>query len=190
MLVRFWCIHHNIKLFLNFIISTLFWSPAFTWVQFCRRRVNYLSITLPWISPHCQFPNKPPLLQLSQQIAPPPLPLPLIFMKWGYHKQHFFFITFLWLRVEMLCEPSFRNYQMHIVCSYSVVQFLFQSLDTGEKNLPIYDLVLQLMAGREGWGGGQGKRARTPGSATELKKSIINLFRFNCQLFLSQKREI
>ena len=37
-----------------------------------------------------------------------------------------------------------------------------------------------------GWGG-QGKRARTPGSATELKKSI---FRFNCQLFLSQKREI
>ena len=54
----------------------------------------------------------------------------------------------------MLCKPSFRNYQMHIVCSYSVVQFLFQSLDTGEKNLPIYDLVLQLMAGREGWGRG------------------------------------
>ena len=53
----------------------------------------------------------------------------------------------------MLCKPSFRNYQMHIACSYSVVQFLFQSLDTGEKNLPIYDLVLQLMAGREGWGG-------------------------------------
>ena len=53
----------------------------------------------------------------------------------------------------MLCKPSFRNSQMHIVCSYSVVQFLFQSLDTGEKNLLIYDLVLQLMAGREGWGG-------------------------------------
>ena len=72
----------------------------------------------------------------------------------------------------MLRKPSFRNYQMHIACSYSVVQFLFQSLDTGEKNLPIYDLVLQLMAGREGWGGGgQGKGARTPGSATELKKA-------------------
>lgn len=54
----------------------------------------------------------------------------------------------------MLCEPSFRNYQMHIVYCYSVVQFLFRSLDTGEKNLPIYDLVLQLMAeGRGGVGG-------------------------------------
>ena len=54
----------------------------------------------------------------------------------------------------MLRKPSFRNYQMHIACSYSVVQFLFQSLDTGEKNLPIYDLVLQLMAeGRGGVGG-------------------------------------
>ena len=42
----------------------------------------------------------------------------------------------------MLCKPSFRKYQMHIVCSYSVVQFLFQSLEIGEKNVLIYDLVL------------------------------------------------
>ena len=50
----------------------------------------------------------------------------------------------------MLCKPSFRNYQMHVVCGYSVVQFLFQSLETGEKkNVPIYDLVFSLMVGRE-----------------------------------------
>ena len=57
----------------------------------------------------------------------------------------------------MLCKPSFRNYQMHGVCGYSVVQFLFQRLETGEKNIPIYDLVLSLTAGREG---GVGDRVR------------------------------
>ena len=120
-------------------------------------------------------------------MAPPPPPLPLIFLKWGYRKRYFFFITFLWLRVKMLCKPSFRNYQMHGVCGYSVVQFLFHRLETGEKNIPIYDLVLSLTAGREGGGGGQGKRAKTPWICHWAKGSIL---RFNCRRFLSQRQEI
>ena len=64
---------------------------------------------------------------------------------------------------------------MHGVCGYSVVQFLFQRLETGEKNIPIYDLVLSLTAGREGGGGGQGKRAKTPGFATERKEAYLDL---------------
>ena len=59
---------------------------------------------------------------------------------------------------------------MHVVCGYSVVQFLFQSLGIGEKNVPIYDLVLSLTAGgREG----RVRGLQTPESATELKKKHI-----------------
>ena len=87
----------------------------------------------------------------------------------------------------MLCKPSFRNYQMHGVCGYSVVQFLFQRLETGEKNIPIYDLVLSLTAGREGGGGGQGKRAKTPGSATERKEAYLDL---TADVFESKARDL
>ena len=53
------------------------------------------------------------------------------------------------------------------------MQFLFQSLEIGVKKCTsLWSGVF--INGRKG-GGGQGRRARTPGSATELKQVYLDL---------------